>query len=123
MYDGCHNHFWKENKNSFIFNFVDYGLLTKSLGASPLTPLLVCFVVLFSLDHFNWHKYVNCKWNILQIDIYSLSIVIMFMFVGPFLLEAFVYMFVFSLILNNCKSRNGNICRFEVKIMNDNVDS
>ncbi len=55
-----------------------------------------CFVLLFCLDHFNWHKYVNCKWNILQIDIYnSFLIVIMFMFVGPFLFEALCNMIVF----------------------------
>jgi hypothetical protein len=33
VYDGCHNHFWRKKKKKFIFNFVDYGLVTKSLGA------------------------------------------------------------------------------------------
>jgi hypothetical protein len=81
-----------------------------------------CFVLLFCLDHFNWHKYVNCKWNILQICIYnSLSIVIMFIFVVPFL-KVLCNMILFFLILNNYKSENGNICRFEVNIMNKNVE-
>jgi hypothetical protein len=44
------------------------------------------------------------------------------MFVGPFLLEALCSMFVPFLILNNYKCRNGNICRFEVKIMNENIE-
>jgi hypothetical protein len=31
VYDGCHNQLLE--KNSFKFNFVDYGLVTISLGA------------------------------------------------------------------------------------------